>query len=1261
MINNNNDSNHTVRKTNRILSKKHSDISYSLNTSVLNNRKLPPANKLTTTSLENSISLPILHPWSNGVLLSELVANLLLDDKSLIKEVEQYDRYGRLMSQPKLLLSGSEAVVKSKAQAIHNIQLSLQHLRQIPNFPIIDNTAEEIYFSETLFITLLRMIQKAFQLPYTMNSNIEEIMASIKHRRILVHRQPRINLPGIGSRSFSAPPTVFMQAMRAVSFDEGFPRAAIRSKSIEPMRRTTDNIQHQIRSSRNTSTRFSGNQLQQRWISPEPEIRRSAPQPTPPSQSHNQYSPKKKIVSIWEKEESGLAKGKLFMESKNKASIRRYGIDGYQPDNGTTNNTKNPNDDRCNTPTKLMKRSPDNRPIFDHVMDANNKVQQVRNVESRKERLQVQKRDRSVRRRSLLSFQEKDHFSNLKLKIGEANTSKFSGDEKCVNLMPKTKRANLNNHSTSPLVIPSSSAEIHRCSQPSASPNDWPISKISVLEAATLRKLPVPQVTMAQMTAVKQWLQNSCQLPILDGEGGFYSHNEIRNVNSSHFVSSGSNTVGNSSGMVAIPPPLPLSQDRLRNGIFWCLLFHVLEPAVSKHTQLLQHTVHKYCLNRNRYSTSYRLNADPNCLREMTGINTIDKAENILSKVFWLWRIKSSPPLSLLYLGQIDQVIKCHKDVIWGLLFELYQLYGTQKPNVNAELGTNNINDETFTHLDRFSTVDVNIAFPFGNTKPLTANFHAIGTEIVDGVMGIKTLPYTPLQRRSLDLSLVHWLNELGVLREVLGTWNAFPTSLSTLESYIKDGTLLGHMLHKVFHLPLPPSQIITHPHTYSQCISNLSKVIKLLNSCLSFPSRFIYSGAEEDISRGNWDVIYGLFEDLHLFYDFWQDFYVGNGDSPQPVQKLNLKFPTALYPYLGSNSRQLLDTPHRNSSNNNLYNRGHYSQNIHLTEEVEVANGNPNSQKSTFQPTLDLRASYDLDHEKNDVSFLFNKENGSANDLIPGSGLPTLAVIPAMRPLQESTHITEGGKFTTKAYPSVADMTALDPAMRFLGINEDIRHDIRSSPYSQLVNKTISVSVEGMRSGRTSIDSDHDPLLPKEYFGSREDDTVEVRESLQNVQPFPTIIPKVVRNSRYDNENEIKLDNNEEEVLSSDDSQVAILLQSIIPWLHELIGYPNVSSPFHLQENIDRLGNFFKDGAAFARLLQKLTRITLTGIEMKPKSSGQKTQNIRKCLELLTQSNKRIPARVLNCEEALLLGNGTQILRLLIHIKRAFPSHKPN
>ncbi len=59
-------------------------------------------------------------PWADGSLLSELLALLLVDERSYVKEVEQIDEWGRVRGPPRLVLNGTETEVKSKAQVIYS-------------------------------------------------------------------------------------------------------------------------------------------------------------------------------------------------------------------------------------------------------------------------------------------------------------------------------------------------------------------------------------------------------------------------------------------------------------------------------------------------------------------------------------------------------------------------------------------------------------------------------------------------------------------------------------------------------------------------------------------------------------------------------------------------------------------------------------------------------------------------------------------------------------------------------------------------------------------------------------------------------------------------------------------------------------------------------------------------------------------------------------------------------------------------------------
>ena len=101
---------------------------------------------------------------------------------------------------------------------------------------------------------------------------------------------------------------------------------------------------------------------------------------------------------------------------------------------------------------------------------------------------------------------------------------------------------------------------------------DWSPPPPSVLqrEAAQRDLALLPPVTVAQQSAVRQWLQE-LGLTLRDGEGGFL-------VPSAGPLSA--------QALGSPRPPLSLQQDRLRNGELLCDLLLRIEPRAALHAQL---------------------------------------------------------------------------------------------------------------------------------------------------------------------------------------------------------------------------------------------------------------------------------------------------------------------------------------------------------------------------------------------------------------------------------------------------------------------------------------------------------------------------------------------------------------------------------------------------------------------------------------------------------------------------------------------------
>ena len=96
-------------------------------------------------------------------------------------------------------------------------------------------------------------------------------------------------------------------------------------------------------------------------------------------------------------------------------------------------------------------------------------------------------------------------------------------------------------------------------------------------------------------------------------------------------------------------PPLPIHQDRLRNGELFAELLYRLEPTAAMHAHMAR-LIH-------RHPKTLEL-----CL------------ENI-ERTLWLFKVRRSPPVPVHYLIQPEEILKGHTAILWGLLWELMQAY----------------------------------------------------------------------------------------------------------------------------------------------------------------------------------------------------------------------------------------------------------------------------------------------------------------------------------------------------------------------------------------------------------------------------------------------------------------------------------------------------------------------------------------------------------------------------------------------------------
>ena len=101
--------------------------------------------------------------WDNGILFCELIPILTPLDKNSIKHVEKCDKYRRRIC-PRILLSGCELCVKSKAQALRNYQILLHSFEILPDIGLqgLTITAEEVLTSDAMKWKIMYRIYNLF-------------------------------------------------------------------------------------------------------------------------------------------------------------------------------------------------------------------------------------------------------------------------------------------------------------------------------------------------------------------------------------------------------------------------------------------------------------------------------------------------------------------------------------------------------------------------------------------------------------------------------------------------------------------------------------------------------------------------------------------------------------------------------------------------------------------------------------------------------------------------------------------------------------------------------------------------------------------------------------------------------------------------------------------------------------------------------------------------------------------------------------------
>ena len=76
--------------------------------------------------------------------------------------MDTWDRFGRATQASRLILTGTECVVKSRAQAMHNLQVCMDVMSaNIPGFPALDYCSEDILTGAVSLWKLLETLHES--------------------------------------------------------------------------------------------------------------------------------------------------------------------------------------------------------------------------------------------------------------------------------------------------------------------------------------------------------------------------------------------------------------------------------------------------------------------------------------------------------------------------------------------------------------------------------------------------------------------------------------------------------------------------------------------------------------------------------------------------------------------------------------------------------------------------------------------------------------------------------------------------------------------------------------------------------------------------------------------------------------------------------------------------------------------------------------------------------------------------------------------
>ena len=846
---------------------------------------------------EHQFDLEI-NEWRNGIALSELAAIVVRTSgksRQLVKQVSCFDNLGRPL-RPRLLIAGTETSVTRKVQAMRNVRLALNAMRTNcePSHLLLDvnpNPADVVDDALSIWGIVYVIYQRYGVLlkcsgisPTVNNYSVSFGTGYTKLRR---------------ARSVSPPASVkdatSTKAIDATIID-GERSQNRRSRSLSPQLRARNRVSFATHlqepsplrgnthcNSRGTTGTSLGNAID--WDNNSSTLQRK---PT--------ISNSLDVIRGALQRKSGALTGETVWDSSKAAPFVKFPGSNKGGLGHKESNSKVP-EGRFRTTFPEDQGLADSQPATEPESRAKIHRRETARKESELERLAARRHALKIRKSALLQAHVDMNREKLKQFAEDFIGSKTDdgADLKTSAMHERNVTDGANTATTQKKVLQQQHLQaIMRAARYS----QLGLSKLRLLQqrsitwsppvgdpakVAALLKVPVAHVSARQIVTVREWML-SLGLSVLDGEGGYFYWDAGRGMAVHSYPA----------------PPLPLALDRLRNGQLLCSLLHVLEPDAAVHANLAQLLHRSKASLRDLNDPTAVLGTDTKSSSPSKHIDadaTMSAAhalENI-ERSLWVLKLRRSPPIPEHLLIRSDDILRGNKDVLWGLLWEVLQAYPysndwaariePEKPAVPTANKHVERSIPKAKEASRRTTVEG--ALPVGS---LYAQTHDFGT--------FPILPYSARDRRKLDQSLAKYIHSLGLLKPFLPESEnqtskdaihrrnqlaaAVPESLTSLETCIRDGTLLCALCEKALGLGLGGEghgfvamSWNRSPCTYQQCVGNLIKAVTNLRNIATglhhlyrMSGRFLYVGCEEAIVRGNWDTILGLFEDIRRCAD---------------------------------------------------------------------------------------------------------------------------------------------------------------------------------------------------------------------------------------------------------------------------------------------------------------------------------------------------------------------------------------------------------